>query len=1007
MATHERTIVRVLGATPQERGTTFEVRCCDILAGLGYAGFRSVREIGYEIDIRADHRSEGTVAICECKSGTSSKTPARDINTLVGILDVERRKDAEVKRREEKDFLRVGAETRYQAYFFSLAGFTGEARSADGQSVSDRVHLMDGQDLVDSLIASDKLCSRELAIEGALLAAGSEHWSRWRELEVVAAASGWFWFVRLPTAPSGAEGKMVVLDRSGYPVHQRVAEDLRTSALDLDSYSIAGALPDLDTDVVQEVEREYLALIRAELEHVSLEATIAGEQMRTVQVPFEDYYVPLSFTPGPSAAPDARTVSAADVLVSRKIAICAAPGGGKSTFVARLALAYATSLPRTVAEEQLPTEDLLPLILRCRDLDGSGHPPLRTLLEGACAEVGLSGKEIAFRELVSRAIEDNRVLVLVDGLDELADQSRASLAKRVAAFCKAHPESRVVVTARPAGFRTVAGDLAEVCSQVEIGPLGDDSIRKLIDAWYGAVVGDAPDTHAKAKRLAAQILDRPRLHELAQVPLLLTTLMLINQAVGELPEKRTALYDYALEVLLRTWNIQGHPPLDPGEVVPRLAYVAYHMMESESRQVVSSDLARLLGDAGRDLAHLVGHKLSVPELIARIESRSGVLVMVGRRESAGRLQPLFEFRHSAFQEYLAALAIADGYSPERLSGVGIADALSSRFSSAAWREVVPLVVALAGPGAEAVVESLTRALRADAQGAPVASEMLAQVLGDQIDLEPRTVDDGCLAIVETLDDSVLSGRGADAVQISDSRIRRILGGSGGARFRSFVDAALDHEDPAIEQFILARIEIAKYDAGEAIFESPAAASEGIGRALHLWHVLRAGHHRWPKHIPDWYAKLASSLGMCVVGPWVEALARPSSTFERYVTAVLVADLGLGGYLDESDAARFLPPVIRAWVDADDEVLLTASSAALAVAPGLESALSEVALSPELLLARCPEEPERLSRPASYGAVALAVAAGLIGRRQAVGMLARTERDVFSSALWRALLHSDP
>ena len=72
---------------------------------------------------------------------------------------------------------------------------------------------------------------------------------------------------------------------------------------------------------------------------------------------------------------------------------------------------------------------------------------------------------------------------------------------------------------------------------------------------------------------------------LAVNPLLLTTLLLVRRWIGELPRRRSILYAKAIEVLLMTWNVEGHEPIDDEEAVPQLAYLALRMLSENKKQV--------------------------------------------------------------------------------------------------------------------------------------------------------------------------------------------------------------------------------------------------------------------------------------------------------------------------------------------------------------------------------------------------------------------------------------
>ena len=63
-----------------------------------------------------------------------------------------------------------------------------------------------------------------------------------------------------------------------------------------------------------------------------------------------------------------------------RLALLAAPGGGKSTLVKRLAVAYADPARREQIDDNLPQRDWLPLFFRCRELRGLARGSFAELL---------------------------------------------------------------------------------------------------------------------------------------------------------------------------------------------------------------------------------------------------------------------------------------------------------------------------------------------------------------------------------------------------------------------------------------------------------------------------------------------------------------------------------------------------------------------------------------------------------------------------------------------------
>src|SRR2546423_2282234 len=109
--------------------------------------------------------------------------------------------------------------------------------------------------------------------------------------------------------------------------------------------------------------------------------------------------------------------------------------------------------------------------------------------------------------------------------------------------------------------------------------------------------GDSPEAKAEGHEVAQQLLRNDSLRRLAENPLLLTMLLVVKHGAGRLPPDRVSLYGRAVEVLLDTWNIKGHDPLNVKEAVPQLAFVAFQLMRAGKQSATEKELLTLLTEA--------------------------------------------------------------------------------------------------------------------------------------------------------------------------------------------------------------------------------------------------------------------------------------------------------------------------------------------------------------------------------------------------------------------------
>lgn len=81
-------------------------------------------------------------------------------------------------------------------------------------------------------------------------------------------------------------------------------------------------------------------------------------------------------------------------------------------------------------------------------------------------------------------------------------------------------------------------------------------------------------------------------------------------------------------------------------------------------------------------------------------------MQTGHEHIDGILQPVYEFRHLTFQEYLAARGYVEEQYSGRETGRCLADVLEHHFADERWQELIPLAAVLAGRKAEELMKRL-------------------------------------------------------------------------------------------------------------------------------------------------------------------------------------------------------------------------------------------------------------------------------------------------------------
>lgn len=776
----ETTSIRILGKDNNLRGDLFGRLMADLFVALGYDQPRlNIHKSGRELDLSADHRLEPRRAIAECKA-KGDPIGGSDLNKFVGVLDVEH---------EDK--------RPTTGYFVSLSGFTETAIEQEIQRRRTKVVTLTGQQVVNELVQGRILVSKARATEVAgRLRAHDGDLVLDDEADLVAHQRGWIWAVYYTQGK--ARTHFALIHSDGTPLARVIAEEVIA-----DDHQCEGKLHKLsclnpapptgtDTDAhVAAARASYRQYLTNECGFIQLDGLPADSDVGSRRLRLENLFVPLHFDVTEKVEGETKKVERQRVgavfAEHPRIALLAAPGGGKSTLIKRLAVAYVDPDRRTEISDDLVARDWLPLFFRCRELRDLARGSFAELLEALSQRELVRQYAAAFRGYVDRALLAGHVLLLVDGLDEISDPGdRAAFVCTLRSALQAYPGIAMVVTSREAGFRHVAAHLAPICTNATLSSFNADDIRRLSVAWHREVVGDTEKVRADAEQLADTIMKNDRIARLAINPLLLTTLLLVKRWVGSLPTRRAVLYGKAVEVLLMTWNTEGHDPISEEEALPQLCYLASAMMIEGIQKVSRPHLAALLLEAREAMPTELGYvQGTVDQFIHRVEDRSSLLMMSGHDVEDSQLVEFFEFRHLTFQEFLTSRAMVEGWHPDRHENDTLTSVLEPHFQKEEWREVIPLAAVLGGKATEALIQLLTERVKTiSSSGAWDNPELLAlgNCLADEAAARPETIRQAIRQLVrlgsalQLTDFTFMLVRGRYGMDLREEAGRAFLGG---------------------------------------------------------------------------------------------------------------------------------------------------------------------------------------------------------------------------------------
>lgn len=674
----------------------------------------------------------------------------------------------------------------------------------------------------------------------------------------------------------------------------------------------------------------------------------------------EQLFVPLRLTaadpprredPEVSTRPPQPRPFAAVFGQHRRLALLALPGGGKTMLLKRLAVAYADPERRGRSSDELPDIDLLPVLIRCRDWRDHIDRPLLALFDGIAALTGRQELQ-GLGEALRPRLEQGAVLLLVDGLDEIHDDVRRSMfVRHLCDFLVEFKRVRVVITSREAGFDLVASDVAAACQRFRIAPLDEPAIDLLARHWHKVMTDDSPQSQAEAGRVVETIRQSEALSRLAENPLLLTMLLVVKHgSSGRLPLDRLTLYERAVDVLLNTWNTHGHAPLGSRETIPTLAYVARQMLLRGKQTATESELLELIQSARDVVPSILRYATDTPlQFLRNVELRSSLLLVGGMQVEQGRAVPFHQFRHLTFQEYLAAVAVHEGYYRGYQLEDTILTPLSPHLLADDWKEVVPMAAALAKRRAQPLIaELIARAsfLRAEVERGNFGIEDwsdIPRVLPPPVTRLLRCLVEGAEAELQTVADALrtISFFASGALLVHDFTAL-CRGPYGEELLRQALNMSVTMRWPEITKmhFTCARISVARAErdhwlcaAGLDQIATLLRAQDGedVARGLYIVAGLLWGAGLTVR-TKDEHMSARNLLPLDLIERGLlnldPRLALPAVFSWRLASPPLVAD-------DPATytAPQILDKLIRLWLDAEHGALLSESAVALFVRLG--------------------------------------------------------------------------
>ena len=387
-----------------------------------------------------------------------------------------------------------------------------------------------------------------------------------------------------------------------------------------------------------------------------------------------------------SGVQDPRVPGLEAVSKYAKLMILGKPGAGKTTFLKHVALQCIegafkpTLVPLFITLKDFAEAPKQPNLLDyCSQLfETYGIAPDTKIKTGLWTTL-LSGNATP----VELLLRQGRILVLLDGLDEVKELDSSRVLKQIQDFTAQFAKNPFIITCRIAAREYTF----ERFTEVEVADFDDQQIATFATQWFQAKNDDI-----KASTFIKTVKADRGIQELATRPLLLTLLCVVFEESGSFPVNRSELYKEGLDVLLKKWDAkrdierdQVYKKLSLKRKEDLLSQIAldtfeqsnYFFKQKEAERYITHYI-RNLPNASTDEEAL---QLDSEVVLKSIEAQHGLFVE--------RARGIYSFSHLTFHEYFTARKIVTSTNADALLGN-----LATRVTEKRWREVFLLTVGM-------------------------------------------------------------------------------------------------------------------------------------------------------------------------------------------------------------------------------------------------------------------------------------------------------------------------
>lgn len=387
----------------------------------------------------------------------------------------------------------------------------------------------------------------------------------------------------------------------------------------------------------------------------------------------KDIYVRLKVT-GTNDTTDAFQA----VAKYRRLMVKGSPGSGKTMLLKYIALCYAEGRWADLFKKF----QCVPILVELHRFSNKELTVEQQLVE-AFARDGFPNAQ----SFVSQSLDKNKLLLLLDGFDEVSSNERQKVVDLINDFLDTHKDCPVIITCRTAVYRGEFNNFIE--QTLEVVEFNDQQIREFLAPWKPDMPADK-----SVEQLVQTLHDRPRIMELARNPLMLTIIAyLYADTPAVLPHSRAEFYRIATDILLEQWHQERNQfqARDKKLVLQHLALFFQDNANQQGQDRRSVDWKTVELEITSILPNFNLQPDCTRDILSEIVERNGLLLAIDGRER-------YQFAHLTLQEFFAASQLRDK-----------ADSLISRFKADpdAWRETLKLWCGIASDSTNLIREVRT------------------------------------------------------------------------------------------------------------------------------------------------------------------------------------------------------------------------------------------------------------------------------------------------------------